>query len=292
MYYITYYFLYALSLLPWRVLYFFSDVVYVFIYYVFGYRKKVVMGNLLIAFPEKTEAQRTRIGKDFYHNFLDTFIETLKFISISDKDFTKRINGNYEVLIDLFKSGQSIQIHTGHFFNWEYLNWAVAKYTPYTFLGVYAPIGNKVFNDIILKMRRRYNGVLLSAYDFNNSFRQYSKSPYILGLAADQAPHPTKGFWLPFFGKLAPFVTGPEKGAKINNTAIVMLHFYKVKRGYYQADFTLLTIDPASYQRGELTKIYVSFLEECIRKKPSNYLWSHRRWKHAYMDNYKRNLIA
>src|SRR3954462_4297106 len=101
MYYILYGFLYALSLLPWRILYLLSDAVYLLVYYVIKYRRAVVMNNLQIAFPEKTEEQRVKIAKEFYHNFLDTFIETIKFLSISDKEFSKRLTGNFELLTGL-----------------------------------------------------------------------------------------------------------------------------------------------------------------------------------------------
>ncbi|MDB5246306.1 MAG: hypothetical protein JWQ40_700 [Segetibacter sp.] len=292
MYYIIYGFLYTLSLVPWRILYFISDVVYGLLYYVIGYRKKVVMSNLKIAFPDKNEHERIAIAKEFYHNFLDTFIETLKFLSLSDQQFSKRVTGNFKLLTELYETGQSVQLHSGHFFNWEYMNWGIAKYSPYRFIGVYLEIPNKAINRIVLKLRSRYNTILVSAYTFRNTFHQLAKTQFALGLAADQSAPPEKGYWTEFFGKLTPFVTGPEKGAIRNNTAIVFVHFYKVKRGYYHADFEVFTTDPRRFAHGEITKNYVSYLESCIRKKPANYLWSHRRWKHEYNEVYSKNLIS
>src|SRR6478752_6370177 len=113
MYYIIYPIFYMLSLLPWRVLYFISDGIYGLIYYIFGYRRKVVMSNLLIAFPEKTEKERTRIAKDFYHNFIDTFIETIKLLSLNDKNFDKRCTSNVELVNDLYNTGKNAQMFTG-----------------------------------------------------------------------------------------------------------------------------------------------------------------------------------
>ena len=292
MYYLLYGFLYLFSLLPWRLLYLLSDGVYVLLYYIFKYRRKVVASNLLIAFPEKTEAERIRISKEFYHNFLDTFIETLKFLSISDKEFSKRINGNFEIFRDLYASGQNVQIHSGHFFNWEYMNWAVPRYAPYPFIGVYKEVSNKAINKLILNLRQRYQSIMLSTYNFKTTFHQLAKGRYALGLYADQNPPNTgQSFWLPFFGKLTPFVTGPEKSARINNTAVVFVHHYKVKRGYYHADFTLVTTTPKDFGRGQLTKIYVDWLQESIRKKPFNYLWSHRRWKWEFREEYRKLVI-
>lgn len=292
MYHLLYGFLYLFSLLPWRVLYLLSDGVYVLLYHVFKYRKKVVLSNLQLAFPDKPVGERIEIAKEFYKNFIDSFIETLKFLSISDKEFSKRICGNFEIFDDLYASGQNVQIHSGHFFNWEYMNWAVPKFSPYPFIGVYKQVSNKAVDKLILNLRQRYDSIMLSTYDFKTTFHSLSKGRYILGLYADQSPPNTgQAFWLPFFGKLTSFVTGPEKSARINNTAVVFVHHYKVKRGYYKAEFTLVTTTPKYYGRGELTKIYVKWLEECIQKKPFNYLWSHRRWKWEFREEFKRLLI-
>lgn len=292
MYYILFGFLYLFSLLPWRILYVLSDCVYVLIYYVIGYRRKVVMDNLLIAFPKKTPQERIKIAKEFYHNFLDTFIETLKFLSLSDKEFSKRLSGNFELLSDLYATGQNVHLQSGHFFNWEYMNWGLSRNTPYPLIAVYAPVSNKVVDNIILKMRNRYNAILVSMYEFKNRFHHLAKSRYALALIADQNPGISeKSYWLPFFGKLTGFVTGPEKSARINNAAIVLAHFYKTKRGYYHVNFELLTSEPQRFARGELTKKYVSYLESCIRMKPANYLWSHRRWKWEFKEEFRKQLI-
>lgn len=250
------------------------------------------MNNLQVAFPEKTEEQRVKIAKEFYHNFLDTFIETIKFLSISDQEFSKRLTGNFELLTELYATGKNVHLHSGHFFNWEYMNWGLPKYAPYPFIGVYAPIANKAFNKIMLDLRQKYNTIMLSTADFKNRFHQLAKGRYALGLYADQNPPDIAHcFWLPFFGKPAPFVTGPEKSARINNAAVVFAHHYKIKRGYYKVDFTLITTTPKDYERGELTKLYVSYLEDCIRKKPFNYLWSHKRWKYEFKDVWLKNKL-
>lgn len=292
MYYILYGFLYVLSLLPWRILYLLSDMVYLVFYYLVGYRKAVVLSNLAIAFPEKTADERRAIAKQFYHNFIDTFIETIKLISISDEAFDKRLSGNFDLIHDLYATGQSVQLHSGHFFNWEYINWGFARNTSYKFLGVYAPIGSRAFNRMMLKLRSRFGTVLIPSYTFKNEFKQHAKTQYAMGLAADQSAFPHKSFWLHFFGKLTPFVNGPEKAANTYNTAVVFVHFYKLKRGYYHADFELVTTEPQNLKRGELTTMYVRYLEKCIRKKPDNYLWSHRRWKYTYTDEFKDNLLV
>lgn len=280
MYYITYVFFYLLSLIPWRIMYFLADAFYVLVYYGFGYRKAIVMKNLAIAFPEKTEAERIRIAKDFYHNFIDMIFETIKMFSISNQELQKRFSTNIEVLNNLYETGQNVQLECGHFFNWEIINLSLGLLSKYPFIGVYQPLSNKVMNRIMLQMRQKNGTILIPASDFRNNFSAWVKNRYALGLAADQnPPNEFKAHWVNFFGRLTPFIVGPEKGAKDKNTAIVFCHFYKTKRGYFQADLELLTTTPNEFKAGELTQIFASHVEKAVRKTPSNYLWSHRRWK-------------
>jgi KDO2-lipid IV(A) lauroyltransferase len=263
------------------------------LYYVFKYRRDVVLKNLDIVFPEKPAEEKVKIAKEFYKGLVDSFIETIKFFSLSDKSFSERLTGNFEIFQQLYPTGQSIQLHGGHFFNWEYMNWGLSRNSPYPFLGVYAPISNKAIDKIMYKMRSRYNTILINAYNFRNAFHTLKKDVYAIGLAADQnPPSPERSFWVDFFGRKTSFYMGPEKGAQLNNTAVIFTHYYRIKRGYYKADFSLYTTSPRELKRGELTVAYVKFLEECIRKTPSNYLWSHRRWKHEYKDAYQENLLA
>ena len=284
MYYLIYGFLYLLSLIPWRVMYVISDLLYALMYYVIRYRKEVVFKNLSIAFPEKTEQERIKIAKEFYRNFTDTFIETIKLLSISTKNFEKRFTCNdIHVLNDLYATGQSVELGSGHYFNWEFGNLGIARLSKYPFLGVYMPLSNPAFNKIIYNLRSRYGTILLPATQFRAAFQKYSKDIYMLGLVADQSPSgPDIAYWTEFFGKMTPFVKGPEKGAKANNTAVIYAYYYKVKRGYYALDLKLITTNPSSLADGQLTKKMIHEIEQSIRQNPANYLWSHRRWKFEF----------
>jgi KDO2-lipid IV(A) lauroyltransferase len=288
MYHFVYGLLYTFSLLPWRVLYLLSDAVYGLLYYVIGYRKAVVMNNLLIAFPQKTELERTRIAKDFYHNFVDTFIETIKMISVSERTLRRRFTANFEVVNELYESGQNVYLVSGHFFNWEFGSLASSILSKYPFVAVYMPISNKIFDRLMLKVRQKFNAIFIPATNFRESFAPHANGRYALILVADQNPgNPERAYWMPFFGKMAPFINGPEKGAKANNAAVVFAHFYREKRGYYKADLKLVTTEPTTYDEGALTDELIRLTEEAIRRKPSNYLWSHRRWKWEYKEDYK-----
>lgn len=294
MYFVIYSLLYLISLLPWRVLYIFSDGIAFLLKHVIKYRVDVVHQNLIIAFPNKTENERKQIAYDFYQQFTDSFIETIKLLSISDKTFQKRFTSNVEVLNNLYPTGQSVQIMAGHFFNWEFANWGVAKYGKYPFLAVFMPLSNKVFSKLIYDLRARYGSILIPATNFRSQFHKYAnEGSYAMALAADQNPgNPLQAYWVNFFGRLTPFVKGPEKGAKLNNTAQVFVHFYRTKRGYYHSQYELMTISPNYFKDGQLTALYVKVLEEKIKANPSNYLWSHRRWKYKYDAALHENLLV
>jgi KDO2-lipid IV(A) lauroyltransferase len=284
MYIVFYSFFYLISLLPWRVMYFISDGIAFILRKIIRYRVDVVNYNLSIAFPEKSAQERKQIAKKFYQNFTDSFIETIKILSISDKTFEKRYTSNIEVLDELYHSGQNIQYMACHFFNWEFANWGVAKYGKCPFLAVYMPLSNKGFNKLIYNLRARYGSILIPATNFRNQFAKHvAKGQYGLALAADQNPgDPMQAYWVHFFGRPTPFVKGPEKGAKLNNTAQVFVHFYRTKRGYYHSEYEVMTTSPNYFNDGQLTALYVKVLEEKIKLNPSNYLWSHRRWKYTY----------
>ena len=153
MYYIVYGFLWLFSLLPLRILYVLGDGFYILVYYIIKYRRDIVMNNLLIAFPEKTEQERIAIAKKFYHNLLDMFIETIKMISASDKFIAKRVKANWEVVNAIYSSGKSVQLQLGHNFNWEWANNVFVNETSFKLLAVYMPITNKIFEKLFYSAR-------------------------------------------------------------------------------------------------------------------------------------------
>ena len=287
MYYIIYPILYLFSLLPFFILYGISDFAAFLLYRVIRYRKDIVLHNLQIAFPHLNTKERNAIAKKFYQYFTDTFIETLKFISISKKQLLKRSIGDFKLINDLIDKGYNINLMAGHQFNWEYANLLYAINLKIPFVGIYIPITNKVFARIFTNLRCRYGTILIRASDFKNKMHDVFKKQYMLGLAADQNPsNPTNGYWLNFFGHPTPFVSGPEKGAIAKNAAVIFVAFKKIKRGYYQFNASLLCEAGASTTEGELTRLYRDILEKTIKEDPANYLWSHRRFRYPWVSEY------
>jgi len=289
MYYIVFGILYFISLLPLRALYLLSDVLYFLLYHVVRYRKRVVLGNLALAFPEKTESERRAIARRFYRRFTDNWIESLKLLSISEKNLGKRITTDLEALHTVYATGRNVHFLMGHQFNWEWANAGIPPRIKFKTLVAYSPITNKIIDRLFLYLRQRFSAVMLPYNDMARAMLPYRRVQYLLALVADQNPHnPKKSYWLNFLGQPTAFVQGPEKGARLGNIPVVYLSFSRPRRGHYHMQTTLVNMNPGNSSEGELTRQYVALLEENIRRHPELYLWSHKRWKHNWSEAYEK----
>ena len=292
MYYVVYGVLYLVSLLPFFILYRISDFLFALIYYVFRYRRNVVMNNLRSSFPEKSESELQTIARRFYLNFVDNWIETIKLLSISRKNLNKRVTGNFEIFQQLYHRGTSVQANLGHFFNWEIMTLHAGINQPYTFLTVYLPQSNRLMNRLLLHVRARWGNPQLQSTNIAKEILPWRKEKYLLALGADQSPaHPESGYWLYFMNRPTVFLKGPEKFARIQNIPVVMMTTTRPKRGHYHFKYFLLAEDPKTLADGELIRRYVKHLEENIRLQPDLYLWSHKRWKHSWKPEYEGSWV-
>jgi Kdo2-lipid IVA lauroyltransferase/acyltransferase len=287
MYYLLYGFLYLLSLLPLRVLYVLADGLYALIFYVFKYRKKIVLANLAHAFPEKTEKERIRIAKNFYKTFIDSFVETIKLFSTGRRFIEKRMSADFSVFEQLHREGKTFQMHACHQFNWEWINHCMSMNIPQPLVAVYMPISNKAFERVFLKLRCRYHTIMLPATDMKNQFLSWRGKEHVLVLVADQNPgHPGNSYWFEFLGKTAPFVKGPERYAREKKIPVVFARSRKIKRGYYKIEYELIADDASLLPEAELTRRFVQYITRVIREEPENWLWTHRRWKWEWKEAY------
>jgi len=283
-FYLIYSIIWLFTLLPMRFLYVVSDVFYLLIYYVFGYRRAVVYDNLKHAFPEKNKHEITKIAKGFYRHFCDMIFETLKIIHFSKESINKRFHyRNIDLFDKLFEDGKSIVLISGHYGNWEWLvNFQLIM--KHRVLAIYKPLSSSQFDKLIKKLRKKFagradmiamNDVLKVIIDQNR--RNEKIITWFLG---DQTPPKDYPLWTSFMNRETPFYSGPEKIARKFNHAVVFMNINKVKRGYYEVEFIPLFDEPAKTKELEITRKHVEILEYFIRKRPELWLWSHRRWKH------------
>lgn len=292
MYYLIYGLLFLLSLLPLRILYLLSDLISFLLFRVFGYRRKVIEGNLAIAFPEKSIAERKRIAWKFHRNFTDSFMETIKCLSVSRSFYDRHCKTDFSIFDELAMQDKSCQMHACHQFNWEWINlhWSIHMKQPLAV--VYMPISSRPLDRLFYKLRTKYGSVLLSATDIKRAFIAWARKTHCLALVADQKPaSPGSSYWLNFFGKPTAFVTGPEKNAILKKCPVVFGRAFKTGRGKYDTSLTLVCKDASVLKPGELTLMYRDYIEDAIRKQPEMYLWSHKRFKYEWKEEYKDRWI-
>ena len=288
LYYPVFAFFYLVSLLPLRLLYAVSAFAFFILYHLLGYRKKVVMTNLKNAFPEKTSEELEAICKKFYRNFCDIWMEMLKVLSISKKELAKRVQFDYSILNDLYKTGIPVQAFAGHFMNWEFANISVAINQPYPFLGIYMPVSGKILDRLLRHLRSRFGTVLLEAGNVKNDMAGWENKAYILGIAADQSPSNTmQAYWLNFMNQPSGFINKPWTKVTTLGHHAVYMRMERLKRGYYRFTILPLTPAPGILTEKELVLLYRDRLEEDIRNNPDNYLWTHRRWKKEWKEEYR-----
>ena len=282
-YVLIYPFLWLISILPFRVLYFFSDCFYVLIYYIIGYRKKTVLENLNLVFPNLSKKEKKRITKKFYHHLCDMVFESIKSMTISEAEMLKRFTfTNIEEIHRLEKINKSIVLMCGHYDSWEWI-FVMQKYINHKGYAIYKRLRNKYFDKLAKRIRARYNTYLVTTKESISVLTESKRigELSINGFASDQSPKRNKAFhWNEFMGIKVPIHTGAEMLAKKLNMAVVFFGVKKVKRGYYQTTFKTICIDPKEYKNYEITDIFIKLVEDQIKEAPEYYLWTHKRWKH------------
>jgi Kdo2-lipid IVA lauroyltransferase/acyltransferase len=282
-YYIFYGINWLITLLPLSVLYLFSDLLYLVLYYIVSYRRKVVAENLKNSFPEKSEEELKTIGKKYYRHLADLLIETFKLSHISKKELKKRFTySNLELIDRLREDKRDIIAVLGHYNNWE-MSTLLPFYLKYKIIIIFKPLQNKYFNGFINKQRSKYGIVLTPTSQVIREIVNYRKTNIntVSVFISDQIP--AKGdirYWTKFLNQDTAVYTGAGKIAAKYDMAVVYFHIQKVKRGYYNLDIELLHEHTKGLSEDQITETHVRRLEEIIREKPEYWIWSHRRWKH------------
>lgn len=276
------FFLSLLASLPLSILYLFSDLLYYILYYIIGYRLKVVSSNLKNSFPDKSDKERKVIAKKFYRYFADLIVEIAKMKTISQKEMIKRMHLlNPEVVLDFINNGKSIMIVTGHYANWEWGIPRLALMSQHPALVIYKPLSNKSFGKTFNDMRTRFGGTMVSMRETIRQLLAHKDQVHSSVFLGDQTPTRSgSDYFIDFLNQPTLVFKGIEKVAHKTNYPIVYCHIDRVKRGYYQVEFTTLVENPEDTKENEITLKHSRFLEDIIKQKPEFWLWSHKRWKH------------
>ena len=289
LYYLLYGVWYAFSLLPMRVHYVLSDLIYLIVYRLIGYRRELVRRHLAGCFSTKSEQERRQIERGFYHWFCDYIVETVKLMTISKENLMKRMKfKGVELVNEAVENGQSVAVYLGHYCNWEWVTSIPYWYTPKAHSGqIYHVLENPVFDRLFLKLRHRTGAESIPMAEILRRLATYrqQKQPVVIGYISDQAPFWNNiHHWLQFLEHDTPVLTGTERLARSAGHMVLYLDMRRVKRGYYEGELKLISRDPKQTKDYELTDAYFSMLEKSILRDPQCYLWTHNRWKRSHEE--------
>jgi len=278
---IVFFFLYLISLLPFWFLYFLSDIIFIILFYITGYRRKVVQENLRNSFPNKNQQDLNDIEKKYYSYLADLIVETVKMITISEKEVLRRINlTNPELIEKYYAEGRNLIAAVGHYCNWELCILRFSLIPQYEKIMVYKPLSNVESDNYYLKVRGRFGVTLVQMRSTLRKLTELRRSLTFTVLAADQTPvqHETQ-YYTRFLNQQTAVFQGIEKMAIMFNSVIVFGKIKRVKRGFYEYKFVTMVDEPKQTQPYEITNLYLKTLEDMINEEPQYWLWSHRRWK-------------
>lgn len=286
LYHLMHFFLKLVSYIPFRMLYILSDGLFYPFYYLVRYRRKIVRRNLTESFPEKSLPEIIQIEKKFYHFFVDMFFESCKLASVSPQEIRRRMRfTNVDTVNAWVRQGKSVSIYIGHFGNWEWVSsmplWLEKDATG---IQIYHKLRNKNTEQLMKHIRERMGGICV---EMRKTARYITDlvlrhKVCVIGFIADQSPRKSESrHFLPFLHHESPVLTGSEKITKHYGFQAFYLNVRRVKRGFYEAEFSPLHDNPQSLPDFELTARYFQHLEQAILQQPELYLWTHNRFKHA-----------
>lgn len=284
MYYIALPFIYLLSVLPFPVLYGLSNVVYVLLYRVVGYRKEVVLTNLRNAFPEKSEPEILKLSEAFYRYFCDLFLEVFKTLTVSSDTMLRhcRFSPQAQVVFDeLAAKKQSVVLVLGHLGNWEWAGNTFSLLCQQQLYVIYHPIANPRFDGLMYRMRTRFGTKLIPMKETYRTMLAQRQELSTTAFIADQTPSSVhSAYWTTFLNQDTPVFPGTETIARKLDFPVVYTRVKRLKRGYYEIDAEVLVENSAETKEGEISEKHTRRLERDILEQPETWLWTHRRWKH------------
>ena len=269
-------------LLPFSVLFVLADFVSFLLHKVIGYRLKVVKENLNKSFPDLTEDELEKLIKSFYKHLSDILLEGIKGYSLSEKELRKRfVYKNPEILDEAFQSGKHIMLMPAHYGNWEWAVLSLPLPLKHQIIGVYKPLRAQLIEAFVGKRRSRFGLILNPISETRTAMNNPPAIPTAYIMMSDQHPSSRKkAQWIKFLGRDTACLHGADHYARKYNYPVYYMHIARVKRGFYEVEFSPLELNASATQRAEITQKYMSVLEEKILEKPSDWLWSHRRWKY------------
>ena len=252
--------MYTASLLPFKVLYAISDLIYFIAYHIIRYRRRVVAKNLRNSFPEKGSRRAARHRKTLLPLVLRLGGRDVPAVfPFHARSSTRRMSfsGTEEIEKSLETHPQSF-IYLGHFCNWEWISSMPLWFSPGRHCAqLYHPMHSPFFNRLFLEMRARFGSENIRKTEALRRLLtlRSQNEKIIVGFISDQTPRWVNIHdWVTFMNQDTPVYTGTERIAKKIGASVFFANVERIRRGYYHCDLQLITNDVRSYPDYKLTE--------------------------------------
>ena len=241
--------------------------------------KKLIQSNILKALPNSNEIQIKNIIHKMWNNYGRILSEYMFIKKFREKKFSKNIIIEGQDILEKIKYEKKPVIFiSGHFNNFELMAMQI-EMSGIDLATIYRPLNNIFINVIMEKIRKKYickNQIKKGMQGMRELLSMF-KNGTSVALMIDQRV--SEGIKSNFFGTKAYTTTIPAQFVKKFNCKIVPIYIERV----LGINFKINVEKPIEYQKDEsLEKITQDLnlrLEKMILKNPSQWIWSHNRWK-------------
>jgi len=278
----------AIAVLPFGLLYRIADVLGWLAFRVFPHREHVVRENLSKAFPELDEAGLASVRRLYYLRFADVLVEVIKSVSLEPEEIRRRVRViNLESARALLTQGKSVLLVAAHQCNWEWMLLSLSLELGFPLDAAYKPLVDSWAEREMKKLRSRFGSRMVPAKELLPDIIQRRDVVRAIAMVADQEPTTSeRKHWTRFLNRDTAFYMGPEEIARVTRLPVFFIAMRRVKRGNYEIELQPLSEVGERLQNGALTERYARLVESQIRAAPPDWPWSHKRWK------LKRNLYG
>ncbi len=279
-----YYCMKALGALPRVLLYAFSDVIAWTLYSIIGYRKAVVQQQLLASFPNTNPTQLRLLTKGVYQYLADLFVEFCMLAHMNEEKLKQSISlEGVENLEALYQKGhKQVYLALGHYGNWEWFT-GFQQFLKFTQMYVLYKPQSAVTEEVMNALRSKFGALLIDKNQAPRTVLRLAKNGdnTLLIFVADQTPSVQNiHLFVNFLNRSTAVFTGMERMAAKTHSPVCYLDVFAEKRGQYRCVVEVLCEDASQWPEGEVTTMFMKRLEQTILRRPSLWLWTHKRWKH------------
>lgn len=275
--------LWLLGHTPWPILKILSRLLYCFLFYFPGYRRDVVMLNMLYTLPDHQGEQLRKAQKDFYLHLSELVFEIIKGFFMRPEEMKARIElskASQEMFDRWEKDQRNVVMLMGHYGNWEWANLYGCISNKLHSYGAYTPMSNKVWNQYFLEKRQRWNGKMFSNREIREGILLKGEPGKLIGLVADQSPTGRKHTHeVRFLGMETRFFSGPDFISEMLQADVVYVQMKKLGMGRYSLYFIPIGDVSKGFDPAAVPGHYASLLEQDIKEHPEWWVWTHKRWK-------------